>query len=266
MASLDLRIDEKGVRLHAGSGSVSGTSEVARLVAAISLPLNLLNEAVQDYYTEAPTSPDAPVEPLEIDSDTGLPKLDLPTVFMPSLVDGMLDIPRRITIQTANGPRDPFDDPPQWFVDGVRKMFPKEDFNLPVNRELIERMEAQYQAGTNEFGEQVPGFKYVEDSKDLTGETAVMLFQSALDGFNEGLDHWGFVEGKDGEDVLVSEPYGIDLAGVSKLAKLIKKADWTFRIVGRSAHFPSATIRIEIQPKGLENSLNKGNEGTSHAA
>jgi hypothetical protein len=227
MASLDLRIDEKGVRLHVGSGSVSGTSEVARLVAAISLPLNLLNEAVQDYYAEAPTSPDAPVEPLEIDSDTGLPKLDLPTVFVPSLVDGMLDLPRRITIQTANGPRNPLDDPPDWFINGVRKMFPHEDFDS-------------------------------KNDQEFPGEKAVMTFQDSMTSFNDPLDHWGFVEGKDGEDVLVSEPYGVDFKGMTKLMNLLRIADWTFRIVGPSAHFPSCTIRIEIKPKKAE--------GNSHAA
>jgi hypothetical protein len=258
MTRLDLQIDEKGVRLHTGADSVAGTSGVARLVAAISLPLNLLNETVHDYFAGLSKGVDSFAEPLGEDPTTGLPKLDLPTVFVPHLVDGMFDLPQRITIQTANGPRDPFDDPPQWFIDGVKKMFPKEDFNPPVDQELIKSMEAQYQAGKNEFGEPVPGFKYVEDNRDLTSETAVTLFQSALSGFNEGLDHWGFVENKDGEDILVSEPYGIDLKGISKLAKLMKVADWTFRIVGVSAHFPSATIRIEIQPKKAE--------GVSHVA
>jgi hypothetical protein len=36
---------------------------------------------------------------------------------------------------------------------------------------------------------------------------------------------------------------------VIKLAPFFEKVGWTFNIVGKSAHYPSATLRIEIQPK-----------------
>jgi hypothetical protein len=227
MPRLDLQLDENGLRIRGDGDGISGTTATAQFAAAMSLELNLLNESAQDYFQNFLKGADAPVEPLEIDPDTGLPKLDLPTVFVPSLVDGMLDLPRRITIRTANGPRDPFDDPPEWFVVGTRKMFPKEDFDS-------------------------------KDDQEFFGEKAVMAFQSAMNSFNDPLDHWGFVEGKDGEDILVSEPYGVDFKGMTKLMDLLRIADWTFRIVGPSAHYPSATIRIEIKPVKLE--------GIKHAA
>jgi len=253
MARLDIQVDETGTKVKADTGSVSGTAQMAGLIRAVSLPLNLLNEVAAKYFSDNPPTADSSPEPLEEDPNTGLPKLDLPVVsLVPTLKDGMLDLPRQIQLQVGNGPRDANEDTPEWFVLGVKKMFPDYDWkglNEPVDQKLLDDLRRQYPGGQNEFGEDVPAFAFLSDGHDLTAETAVMLFYEAA-GRNV-TDHSGFVSVGD-QEVFVAEPYGLNLEEISKLAKLLKKADWTFRILGVSAHFPSATLRLEIRPRQQE--------------
>ena len=61
--------------------------------------------------------------------------------------------------------------------------------------------------------------------------------------------NWGWVETKEGNDILVSEPYGGDMNDFQNLQTIYDKFGWRFRVVGVSGHFPSATIRIEIRPR-----------------
>jgi hypothetical protein len=253
MVRLNIRVDETGTKVKADTGSVSGTAQMAGLIRAVSLPLNLLNEVAATYFSDNPPTADSSPEPLEEDPNTGLPKLDLPVVsLVPTLKDGMLDLPRQIQLQVANGPRDANEDTPEWFVRGVRAMFPDYDWeglNEPVDQKLLDDLRRQYPGGKNEFDEDVPVFTFVSDGHDLTAETAVQLFYEAA-GRNV-TDHSGFV-GVGDQEVFVAEPYGLSLEEISKLAKLVKKADWTFRILGVSAHYPSATLRLEIRPKQRE--------------
>ena len=83
---------------------------------------------------------------------------------------------------------------------------------------------------------------------DPVEETAVSLFSSRVS-TNRLFDHWGWVEHKDGEDILVSEPYGCTQENLKDLITICDQLRWTFSIVGVSGHFPSATIRIEIRPR-----------------
>ncbi len=144
------------------------------------------------------------------------PIAEEPEVFLPAFVDGLQDCPRKVKIRVANGPRDHFDCPPSWFVQAI-----KED-------------NAEY-------------FSTVEP--DLQGEMAVSLV-----GSNKWLDHWGWCELYDGngdfvEDVLVTEPYALTSNDVEQIASLSARHSWTFRILGESSYYPSATLRVEIRPR-----------------
>lgn len=132
------------------------------------------------------------------------PIAEEPQVLLPTFRDGMQDSPRKLKIQVGNGPRDPFDDVPQWFINSIRTVFPK---------------------------------TFTGEGDD---ETAVTYFRG-LEGY--WLDHWGWVD-----EVLVSEPYRVTMKEFTELTDLCRDLNWTFRIVGKSAHYPSATFRIEIRP------------------
>jgi hypothetical protein len=232
-ASVNIKLTRRGVEKYASATTtIADIEESADLMKAASLYVRMLHEGVWEYF-----------------ADEDRPPLEAPNVLVPSIVDGLDDVPRRIQIRVGNGPRDANEDTPEWFVSGVRKMFPDYDWkglNELVDQKLLDDLRRQYPGGKNEFDEDVPAFSFVSDGHDLTAETAVMLFYEAA-GRNV-MDHSGFV-GVGDKEILVSEPYGVTLEEIARLAELLKMADWTFRILGVSAHYPSATIRIEIQPK-----------------
>lgn len=140
-----------------------------------------------------------------------------PRVWLPSFEDGLQDRPRELKILVNNGGRDLFKDPPQWFVDSMKTTFPSHPFWQ--NAESV--------------GE---------------SETAVMVFRSVA----PWLDHAGFCgtnSDENSQDILIAEPYSVSMTQIVELISFFEKLGWVFSITGRSAHYPSATIRLEIKPK-----------------
>jgi hypothetical protein len=209
-ASVHITLTRRGVEKYASeTRSISDIEESADLMKASSLYIRMLHEGVWEYF-----------------ADEDRPPLEAPNVLLPSIVDGLDDVPRRIQIQVGNGPRDPFVDPPQWFIDSLKKAFPDD---------------SNWEASVDHPGGE--------------GEAAVMVFQAEVPKAEHWLDHWGWVgvgcdeDGCGGKEVLISEPYAISLAQILELVPFFEKLGWTFRILGKSAHCPSATLRIEIHPK-----------------
>lgn len=196
MTALIIRVGREGVeKVSADTHTISDLNEASELVRASSTATRLLHESVQQFFSG---EKQAALE-------------DEPEVLLPSYNDGDPDFPRKIKIRSADGPRDPFNEPPQWFVSDLKKAFPD--------------------AWIWESAEDLPGGE---------GEAAVMFFANG--GAPRGwLDHWGWVE-----ETLVSEPYVINMAQIAELLPFFQKLGWTFRIAGVSAHYPSDTLRIEI--------------------
>ncbi len=212
-ASLNIRVGRTGVeKVTAVTDSISDIQESSDLLKAASLYVRTLHEGLWQHF-----------------EDDDRPPLEAPQVLLPTIVDGFDDEPRLVQLQIGNGPRDPFTDPPQWFIDSLKKAFP-DNFMWANAADL-------------------PGGE---------GETSVMVFQAEVPKDEHWLDHWGFCgvgcdeDGCGGKEVLISEPYGLSLEQVMELAPFFEKVGWTFNIVGKSAHYPSATIRIEIQPRQRE--------------
>jgi hypothetical protein len=224
-----------------GVGKVTASMEtiadgvlLGRAIAGLSLPLSLLDSSARDLFAG---------------KDPGSAE---PVVFLPRNVDGEFDENRKIRVQSADCPRDPFDNVPAWFVAGVKTLFPNENWDellLPRTRERLVTFHSK---------------EWIEAHKDLTDEQlneistapycslqeewAVSLFESAAHGY---LEHWGWLEKPDGRDVLVSEPYGVTGADLRKLIETLDKVGWDLNVRGVSGHYPSATLRIEIAPKGV---------------
>lgn len=77
-----------------------------------------------------------------------------------------------------------------------------------------------------------------------------MVFQNKLP-VRGWLDHWGTVE-YDGQEFLVSEPYGLPREGAAALLKFCDDLDLDFEIHAASRHYPSQTLRIIIGPKNSQ--------------
>src|SRR5208283_1884927 len=109
MASLNIELSKTGVdRVRGGAGTVAGSAELGELIQASALPLRLLNDAVAQHFSGAAAPEGAGI-------------VDEPEVLVPTNVDGMLDLPRKIKVQTAVLPRAPFDGPPDWFLKAVQQ-------------------------------------------------------------------------------------------------------------------------------------------------
>lgn len=195
---LKVVVDEHGVCAVIGSRD---------LVREIRDALELLHNCVQEYFTK--------------NSDHFLSKnlreLGEPTVWVPRNVDGLEDLPTKVTVHSAAIPRHAFAKPPEWFVEGCRKQFTNADWT----------------------GD------YDEDS-----ETAVTLFDSYVRGFGGEtvLDHWGWLEQEDGNEVLVSEPYAFD-SSLKVFMEFCESLGWVYKGRGVSGHAPGSTFRIEVYPK-----------------
>jgi hypothetical protein len=210
MATLNITVSRNGIaKIVADTATISDINEAGELLRASSAATHLLHESVWEHFHGEP------------------PAATEPRVWLPSYQDCLQDKPREHKILVGDGPRDPYDNPPQWFIDSLKKAFP-DDYMWE---------------------------DAVEDLPGGEGEAAVMVFQNKAPGKDHWLDHWGFVgvgydeDGRGGEEILVSEPYGTNLESLTALVPFLEKVGWTFNIVGRSAHYPSATIRIEIRPK-----------------
>lgn len=123
-----------------------------------------------------------------------------------------LEVQHRDDCQVAK-PRDMYEGVPSWFIKAMKKQAP--DSRL-------------WQA-------ELPGGD---------AEVSVMLFQELLRSGNRSwFDHVGWVG-----DRFVAEPYGLSAEGVRAIENLCARTETTFRINGKSYHYPSATLRIEIFP------------------
>jgi hypothetical protein len=237
--TLNIELSRNGVdRVRSSADSVARGVELGELIQASSLYLQLLNDGVSQHFAGTATA----------QQETA----DEPEVLVPTIIDGEPELPRKIRIQTGVLPRDPFDAPPAWFIGGIRKMFFDyrwDEVSKPLSRERLlayhtpEYVEKHKDVSTEKLNEmhQAPYCDPVE-------ETALSLFSSRVS-TNRLFDHWGWVEHKDGEDILVSEPYGCTQENLKDLITICDQLRWTFSIVGVSGHFPSATIRIEIRPR-----------------
>jgi hypothetical protein len=210
MATLNIKVSRNGIdKISADTCTISDINEASELIRATSVASRLLHDGVIEYFSGES------------------PLVEEPEVLLPTFEGGLRDLPRKLKIFVGNGPRDPFTDPPDWFIDSLKKAFPN-DFMW------------------DNAAEDLPGGE---------GEAAVMVFKAQIPKPDGWLDHWGFCgvghddNGCAGKDLLISEPYGISLQQITDLALFFEKVGWTFNIVGKSAHHPSATIRIEIRPK-----------------
>lgn len=233
---LQIGVNGERVRIRAAEGSVVGTQEVARLLGLAALPMQLLQQALNEGAA-AGEEGEATV-----------------CVQVPTNVDGMLDLPRPIEIQTAILPRDLFDGPPGWFVGAIQQAFDDgtwEDLDIPPSREVLLAFHSP---------------EFVKKHKDTNTEGlfemsrapyCTQLEEEAIRTFiglvctNRLFDHTGWVE-TEGQDVLVSEPYGGSMADFHNLKTICDDFGWEFKVLGVSGHFPSATIRIEIRPTTRE--------------
>lgn len=235
MATLNIQVSKSGVdRVSAGSSTVAGSVELGQLIEATALPLRLLDTAVVEYFDGKSTDREAEVEP---------------EVLIQTDRDGEHDLPRKIKVQVGVLPRDPFDAPPAWFDEDVRRLFPNVDWanaEAPISKdELLSWHSKEYIAKHKHLSEVQLNELADPPYCTRTAEKAVSLFDSQM---SDVLDRWGWVD-----DILVAEPYGINLDGIKKLTSLCEQASWTFSIAGKSGHYPSATLRIEIKPnRGLK--------------
>jgi hypothetical protein len=201
MANLLIQLSKNGVdKVRAGASTIAESIELGQLIEASAVGLRLLDQSIVEHFEGKAAA----------DAETAV--VDEPSVLVKTDIDGLLDVPRRIKVQVGTLPRDPYDAPPAWFVEGCKNLFPKEDW---VNN---------------------------------AEETAVSLFYSGCS-FSSLLDHWGWVNTGDGNDLLISEPYRVDKDDLKKLGDLCDRVGWTFSIQGVSGHYPSATFRIVISPR-----------------
>ena len=210
---ITIEVDKKGIRrVLAVQGSIADAQENRELLGVTDLSRQWLHNSVVAFFSGCQEDP---------------PELDEPEVWVPTNRDGELDRARKITVLTNILPRGPFRVRPTWFFEGCKKLFPSEDW-----------------AAKDETPQGSPC--------TLEEEQAVLLFQSHVNGFGSEniLDHWGFCSEGDENDILVSEPYGLDLEGVSKFCALCHQLGWDLKIKGICGHYPGSTFRLEIKPKG----------------
>ena len=242
-ATLTIRVSKNGVvsPVRTGADNVADAVEVSDLIRATALPVRLLDSAVREFFNK---------------TDQGVQELDDILVVVPTNRDGDLDCDRSIRLQVGILPRDAFDSVPDWFTEGVMKLFPEAGW---ANAEALIPKDALLAYHTDEYIEKHKHLSEEELNRladppycSRTDEKAVSLFHSHVNGFStheKVLDHWGFT-GELDDTVLVSEPYAADHVGLQKLSALCDQLDWEFKIKGVSGRCPGSTIRIEIKPKG----------------
>src|SRR5258708_6388897 len=108
MATLNIKVSRNGIdKISADTCTISDINEASELIRATSVASRLLHDSVIEYFSGEP------------------PVVEEPEVLLPTFEDGLRDLPRKLKIFVGNGPRNPFDAPPQWFVDSLRKAFPE---------------------------------------------------------------------------------------------------------------------------------------------
>lgn len=216
---------------------IDGISEGVRAgnaVAALSLPLNLLDGATREFFSGKSSNPDEPM------------------VIVPRIVDDEFDAHRRITVRTANVPRSLFDAVPSWFVAGCKLLYPNygwNDLSVPLTKkQLLAHHSEEWTAAHRDLSIEELNEAHLAPYCDSLEEAAVTLFKSSA---GPWLDHEGWISRPDGSDILVSEPYNIDGSDLRKLIVTLDSVGWDLNIQGTSGHHPSATMRIEIAPRGV---------------
>jgi hypothetical protein len=232
---LNIPVGREGVgKITTSIESIADGVNTGHLLATLALPISLLDATARERFKgEASESAE-------------------PAVFLPRNVDGEFDENRKIRVQSADCPRDPFDGVPTWFLAGVKKLFPGENWDellLPLTREqLVANHSEEWIAAHKDLTVDQLNEISMAPYCNLQEEWAVSLFESAAHGY---LDHWGWLEKADGRDVLVSEPYGVSGKDLRTLIETLDKVGWDLNVRGVSGHYPSATLRIEIAPQGV---------------
>ena len=219
---LNIEIGKKGIRkIYPMRGYNVDGQEIRNLFRATALAVQQLHNSTVEFFGAKSVS-------------DGISELADPVVWVPSNVDGLLDLPRSIVIKTNVGPRKVYDGVPPWFTSGIKKLF----LDDPCWEEW---------AKADVFSDEL-------SHCSLEEEQAVFLFENHVNSFASEhiLEHWGWVSQADESDVLVTEPYAVHQEGLTKLADMCEQLGWTYKIKGISAHYPGSTIRIEIKPKGQQ--------------
>jgi hypothetical protein len=151
---------------------------------------------------------------------------------------------------------------PAWFVEGVKRVFPDEGWEVPSDKpgktvRVVPDNKWESMSGQPEkkaYGT-FEGKPLVTADIECTEveEHAMFLFVNESSKHGHFLDHSGWLEKSDGREYLVSEPYGIDSAALTKMIAWLDTFGWAFNIKGLSGHYPSRTICIEIFPKEWRN-------------
>ncbi len=76
---------------------------------------------------------------------------------------------------------------------------------------------------------------------------ALDVFSMASSG--HWMDHTGW-SGEGEDSVFISEPYWLKQDDIEGLIETCRKFGFKFQMTGQSSHYPSATLRIMISPKG----------------
>jgi hypothetical protein len=245
-ATLTIRVSKDGVEspIRTGADNVAEALEASDLIRATALPVRLLDGAVREFFSKGAAVDDEVIE-----------------VLVPTDRDGELDCERKIRLQVGVLPRDAFDGVPDWFVAGVKQLFPQgegpgktdwADAEAAIPKDvLLAYHTEEYVEKHKHLSEEDLNLLHDAPYCSRTEEKAVSLFHSHVNGFSRNeklLDHWGFI-GELDDTVLVSEPYAVDQAGLQKLVAMCNQLEWEFKIKGISGHCPGSTLRIEIKPR-----------------
>src|SRR6516162_4095988 len=115
MANLLIQLSKNGVdKVRAGASTIAESIELGQLIEASAVGLRLLDQSIVEHFEGKAAA----------DAETAV--VDEPSVLVKTDIDGLLDVPRRIKVQVGTLPRDPYDAPPAWFVEGCKNLFPKE--------------------------------------------------------------------------------------------------------------------------------------------
>jgi len=224
MSELIVRINENGIKVQAEVRTIVDTQDASELFKAAGMGLQLTHNMVLEHFKG---------------NETKFQSMAL----IPRSIDGEFDHAEEMEIGVGEIPR-PLDMfAPDWFVAGVKRVFPDEDWAS------MSGQPEKKACGTFEGESLVTADIPVTEIE----EQAMFLFVNESSRHGHFLDHSGWLEKSDGRDYLVSEPYGINSADLTKMIEFLDRFGWAFNIKGLSGHYPSRTICIEIFPKEWRN-------------
>lgn len=241
--TLHIDLSKTGIdRVRTQARTISDSIEIEKLKEASTLPLRLLDIAVSDYFNGKTAAMDT----------CAVEVAEEPVVWVRTNRDGEPDIPRKIKVRVGTLPRDPYEAPPSWFVAGMQKLFPEEDWvnaEAPLSKEELlalhspEYIEKQKHLSVDELNE-LNTLPYCT----RTEARAVSLFSNCC-GCSSLLEHWGWIGQCGDDDRLILEPYIARMDDLKKLTALCDQIGWIHSNQGASGHHPSATTRIVISPR-----------------